>query len=143
MLCFCRCLWPFGPVQASEEEGASHESEGEVPWAGDDCIDEDVALEFSPPRFWPRGRPRKKLAAKRGVEEFPRRPRGRPKKDVQVEAVSGTPSVGRSSPTGPYFKRAKMVYFLSKYAGMEFLGSEEEAIRDLSEFLTKNGHAGS
>lgn len=49
------------------EEGVGGQvCEEEVPWEGD--LVEDVALEFSPPRPWRRGRPRKKLATKRGME---------------------------------------------------------------------------
>lgn len=97
----------------SEEEAFSSEREVDSPWLSDNFIDEEFDPAISPPR--PRRRGRRVIEA----------------------AASNPPSP--PSPSGPYFTRAKKVWFLGKYAGLEFPGSEEEAIRGLADFLKENG----
>ena len=112
-------------------------------------------LVFDTPPLRRRGRPKKKQRRLYCARRVPRKPRGRPK-DSEVgicQAISGlvsecsedrvsqaTPvSACPSSPCGGYFTRAKKAWLLAKVAGMEFPGSDLEAIRGQEEEMKEAG----
>ncbi|XP_057425873.1 uncharacterized protein LOC130719256 [Lotus japonicus] len=94
----------------------------------------DPALDFSPPRPRPRGRPKKSKAAK---VASPRRPRSRPRKSESVTIANVPAPRSPPSPSGPYFTRAKKAWRLAQFAGMSFPGSDEDAIQGLPKLLKK------
>lgn len=99
-----------------------------------------LELEFSPPRPWRRERPKKNLAGKQASTGALRRPRGRLKKSNSEEISNAPTPASPPSPCGPYFTRATKAWFLGKYAGLVFPGSDEEAIRGLAEELKESWH---
>lgn len=98
------------------------------------CAD-DPALDFSPPKPRPRGRPKKLSRARR---ECSRRPRGRPRKSASVDIAFESAPPNPPSPSGPYFTRAMKAWCLAKSVGMSFPGSDDDAIRGLAEVIKEN-----
>ncbi|XP_057431141.1 uncharacterized protein LOC130724001 [Lotus japonicus] len=105
--------------------------------AGDVDFVDDPALDFSPPRTRPRGRPKKTKEAKITLGSS-RRSRGRPRKyeRLTIDIAPAPPSP--PSPSGPYFTRAKKAWCLAQFAGMSFPGSDDDAIRGLTEVIKEN-----
>src|ERR1044072_9105073 len=105
---------------------------------------------LDPPAPRPRGRPKKKKRGNKGLFVGPRRPRERSKepevKDIQPESPSfdnySFSDAGSSSFAGGYFTRAKKAWLMAKGAGLEFPGSDEDAIRGLEEELREAGYTG-